>query len=1023
MFNETAISFSRQVKLGRIFCCGLFFFSLVFFISQVARADTALKFEKSTVYGDVLDQAANAVELSAGRLYIAGSESAAAMKALAVGYDAPPAGDPLFSFRWQSDANLLSTENFTDVAATADSIYFTGQSWSTKTKQSWPFLAKFSNQGKSQSGAHVWLARPQLFEKNQEGAFYAVLPVQEDAGTVIYAAGYASSQSTNRTAILAKYDLNGNFLWFKKLSSEGERSRGAGVSLAMQDGAIYVGGYTDNGGDKKGDIDNIPLYTTLWKYDASGKEIWRESETDSRLNFMKGEAKDVKVDLAGLENFLYLAVAKKKGDGADVLLLKYDANGTRLWDAVWDGKSAAGFARAAFPAGLVTDKGRLYVAGWTELPGKKGSAANEDAFVLEVDKEYGSLLATHEYGESAQNERALGVQTDGVAVYLVGSQRAPADKGKTAQSDLTLFQYKIQPIMNVKIEIQPETKKPAKKDKEEKQEKKASKIAVTIFSDNGFNATKDVNTKSLTFGRTGYEPSWDSCAVKDANSDSIFDLVCYFEPQFKFQKDQVDILSEKDTKGILRGDTVSGTRFMGTAKLGAGTPDFDTPTEEVPAPTVTTPPVPVSAPLVSAGTPVQPAPIETPPVITPPAPVAEPLVSVGAPIQAPLAELPPVVAPPSQVPAPLISTEAPVAPTPPPVEAPAVVAPEAPVVAPVITSVAAPVAPAPIETSSVVTSQAPAVTPPALVSAPLVSTGTPAQLPKFETAPASTLQAPLTTSAPVVAAPVTSPTTSTAATATATAPKNITALQPPKLISAPLRTTTVSPPVSTAPLLTTPPAPAAPSQEAAPAAGTTTSQAAVPVATTTTSAEQIFAPASTFRVLGARGAVSTSGATTSANRISASPDASNVLRSFEIPASPVQKPLQTREDTPSSATPEAGSASSGTGLTQAYNDMGQEALKSGKPQEAIVYFQEALKLDPRSVEAHTSVGLALVKAGKLEQAKGHLLEAAKLKPGDEDIQKQLQAVLDQLGEQMDLTDLGGSSGEAGGEVTGSQVPK
>lgn len=917
MFNKTEISFNRQVKLGRIFCCGLFLFSFVFVISQAAQADTALKFEKSTVYGDTLDQAGNAVELSEGRLYIAGSESAATMKALAVGYDAPPAGDPLFSFRWQSDANLLSTEIFTDVAVTADSLYFTGQSWSTKTKQSWPFLVKFSNQGKSQSGAHVWLARPQLFEKNQEGAFYAALLVQEETGTAIYVTGYASSQPTNRTAILAKYDLSGNLLWSKKLSDQGERSRGAGLSLAAQDGSIYVGGYTDSG-EEKGDVDNIPLYATLWKYDASGKEIWRKQEADSRLHFMKSEAKDVKVDLVAFENFLYIAAARKKGDAADVFLLKYDQDGTQLWTAAWDAKSVAGGARAGFPAGLAADKDRLFVAGWTGSPAKKGASPNEDAFLLEVDKEYGFVLAVHERGESAQQERALGVQTNGTDVYLVGSQRAPASKGKAAQSDLTLFQYKVQPITNVKIEIQSETKKPAKKDKEEKQEKKASKISVTILSSGNFNPSKDINTKSLTFGRSGHEPSWDSCAIKDANSDGILDLVCYFEPQFKLQKVQRDIFLKGDDKGILRGDTVSGTPFAGKAKLVPGKPDPDPVVVEVPVPTATALEVPVSAPLISAEEPVQPAPVETSSTTTLQEPVSEPVTSTEVLIQ-----------------------------------------------------------PSPTEPPPAETLQAP-------VSAPLILTETSVSPSQFETAPTATLQTPLTTSSPVVAATITAPattsTTSTTVTTTATAPKNITSLQTPTLISAPYRTTAVAQPVSLKPV-----PPAAP-----PAV-------AVPVAGAPTAVEGISAPADTLRVLRSLESPryqkigSSPTQKSQGSVLSSGPDA--VLGSSPDPV------LGSDQDPSAASEP-------GSGLTQAYNDMGQEALKSGKAQEAVAYFQEALKLDPKSVEAHTYVGLALAKAGKLEEAREHLLEAARLKPDDEDLQKQLQAVLDQLEEQKNLTDPG-----------------
>jgi hypothetical protein len=66
-----------------------------------------------------------------------------------------------------------------------------------------------------------------------------------------------------------------------------------------------------------------------------------------------------------------------------------------------------------------------------------------------------------------------------------------------------------------------------------------------------------VDATSLTFGRTGDEPSLAFCQAGDVNGDGLLDLVCHFHTQLTgFQAG--------DTIGVLKGKTLGGAAILGT---------------------------------------------------------------------------------------------------------------------------------------------------------------------------------------------------------------------------------------------------------------------------------------------------------------------------------------------------------------------------------------------------------------------------------------------------------------------------
>jgi len=82
-------------------------------------------------------------------------------------------------------------------------------------------------------------------------------------------------------------------------------------------------------------------------------------------------------------------------------------------------------------------------------------------------------------------------------------------------------------------------------------------VPVAIRSDGDFSAPHDVDRSSLTFGRTGDEPSLIRCAkASDVDGDGFVDLVCVFSVA-------VAGFQPGDTEGILRGQTNAGVSFEG----------------------------------------------------------------------------------------------------------------------------------------------------------------------------------------------------------------------------------------------------------------------------------------------------------------------------------------------------------------------------------------------------------------------------------------------------------------------------
>ena len=144
--------------------------------------------------------------------------------------------------------------------------------------------------------------------------------------------------------------------------------------------------------------------------------------------------------------------------------------------------------------------------------------------------------------------------------WTVIEARAINDAGQIAAiastPDATFRAVLLTPRITVAIDIKPESPW------ESFLPKSHRRIPVAILSAPGFHAPAQVDQDSLTFGRTGGEPSLAFCnrTPEDVNGDGLGDLVCHFHSQ-------AAAIQEGDTQGMLRGRTVSGIAFTGSDTL------------------------------------------------------------------------------------------------------------------------------------------------------------------------------------------------------------------------------------------------------------------------------------------------------------------------------------------------------------------------------------------------------------------------------------------------------------------------
>ncbi len=248
--------------------------------------------------------------------------------------------------------------------------------------------------------------------------------------------GFQNTKAGNYDAFLVKFDASGNRIWG---TYYGGKDQEYGYAVAT-DGAgnVYLAGTTlSDSGIASGGFQNtignaINGSAFLVKFDANGNRLWATYYGGTIYTSGGGVATDVAGnvylagstdDTAGIASGGFQNIAR----GTDLaFLVKFDANGNRLW-ATYYGGMDAGTSSAA--EAVTTDfSGNVYLTGYShDTTGiayggfqNTSGGGDGDAFLVKFDTDGNRIWATYYGGSGTDIGSCLATDTAG-NVYMGGS--------------------------------------------------------------------------------------------------------------------------------------------------------------------------------------------------------------------------------------------------------------------------------------------------------------------------------------------------------------------------------------------------------------------------------------------------------------------------------------------------------------------------------------------------------------------------------------------------------------------------
>lgn len=216
-----------------------------------------------------------------------------------------------------------------------------------------------------------------------------------DAAGNVYVAGATPESAGDLDYRVVKYAADGTQQWIRDHAGDGDDDDVAIALVAGADGTIHVSGST-TGADARLDL------TTL-TYGVDGTLLWSHTYPSGTRN---DNARRIAVDGDG--NVIVAATSRGSGDDSNVLVLKYDATGTLLWDERFDANAGA-WEDSVYDMAVGGD-GRIVVVGRAG----NGGGWNYGTFAIGQD---GALLWAGQY--AGGNDPALAGPFDGATAVAI----------------------------------------------------------------------------------------------------------------------------------------------------------------------------------------------------------------------------------------------------------------------------------------------------------------------------------------------------------------------------------------------------------------------------------------------------------------------------------------------------------------------------------------------------------------------------------------------------------------------------
>ena len=294
-------------------------------------------------------------------------------------------------------------------------------------------LLAFSTMAQAETPVVEWIR--QLGTTSYDGGF----GVSVDGSGNAYVTGYTYGSLDGNTnagsydIFLTKYDTDGTKLWVEQLGSISD-DRSVGMSVDGS-GNAYVTGWTHGSLDGNPNAGNYDMFLT--KYDTDGTKLWTEQLGSAGYD----SGTDVSVDDSGNVYVTGWTNGSLAGNtsagGIDLLLAKYDKNGSKLWT-----KQLGSTSDDKGCGVSVDDSGNAYITGYTygSLDGNT-NAGYADMFLAKFDTDGNKLWIEQLGTDSYDNGNDISVDDSGNA-YVTGITYGSLDSNTNAGSaDLFLTKY------------------------------------------------------------------------------------------------------------------------------------------------------------------------------------------------------------------------------------------------------------------------------------------------------------------------------------------------------------------------------------------------------------------------------------------------------------------------------------------------------------------------------------------------------------------------------------------------------
>jgi hypothetical protein len=296
---------------------------------------------------------------------------------------------------WQKAYEGGADDRFVDVETTPNNtVYAVGLTGSEGVGDSNGLIGKFDS-----SGTNQWLKRVDA-PASESFNFSSIISTNDT--TIYVAANYTDATSTD--IVVMKITPSGTIEWQKRIS--GVNNELTNFIETDDDGNIYVSGSTAEAG---GVGSNDDFY--IVKLDPTGTILWQKRYGDSAANSGVG------IRVRG--GYVYAAGRSISGSPAasDAVIMKIDASdGTLIWARQLNVSSVFELQ----PNIDLDSSGNVYVTGSGEPP--SGTA---DIYVVKYDNN-GTLLWQRSIATSNNNAITQGIAVYGGFVYALGRARNPS---------------------------------------------------------------------------------------------------------------------------------------------------------------------------------------------------------------------------------------------------------------------------------------------------------------------------------------------------------------------------------------------------------------------------------------------------------------------------------------------------------------------------------------------------------------------------------------------------------------------